>query len=293
MDDRQRKIEIGAGLQESRLNQDLINWLNRYGTAILTVVLIVVALYAASVQFNRWRASKVDDAFEQYVAARGSTGADGVLQGSPDALLQIARDHRGQAAVSDLATNDAAAIYLGCAVRGLRPGTDLGDVKPEDGLSADQITEFLNKSASLFKEVADRTRSDRDRAVLFNQATLGGAAAATSLGEFDRARTLLTELEARATRDNFPAMAAEARRRLDMLPMLEKPITLLSAADLPAEPNPAMPATNPDLIDLGDGVTVERMPDGFNPAAEGITLIPEIVDEKPASDTPQQTPPPQ
>lgn len=291
MDDRQRKIEIGAGLQESRLNTDLINWLNRYGTAILTVVLVIVAIYAASVQFNRWREARIDDAFEAYLAARGTLGPDGVLQGSPDALLQIARDQRGQASVAELATSDAASIYLGCAVRGLRPGTVLTDIKPEDGLSAEQITEFLKQAATLYDEVADRTRGDADRTVLYHQATLGAAAAAVSLGEFDRARTLLTDLESHAKRTDWPAMAAEARRRLDQLPTLRDPIQLVSAASLPAETDTAAP-TAPGVIDLGGGLTVERMPEGFNPAAEGIPLVPEVVDTVEDSQ-PRQAPPPE
>lgn len=290
MDDRQRKIEIGAGLQESRLNQDLINWLNRYGTAILTVVLIVVAIYAASVQFKRWRDAKVDAAFEQYVAARGSSGPDGILQGSPDALLQIARDHRGQGSVSELATNDAAAIYLGSAVRGLRPGADLRNVQPEDALSADQVTEFLKKASTLYGEVADRTRGDSRRTVLYHQATLGAAAAAVSLGEFDRAKELLTNLESHAERTNWPAMAAEARRRLQQLPNLRETVTLVSAASLPTESETVVTPTDPGVIDLGGGVTVERMPEGFNPGAEGVNLVPEIVDKK-EPETPPATPP--
>ncbi len=42
MDERQEQVQVGAGLQESRLNTDLINWLNKWGSHILSVVALIV-----------------------------------------------------------------------------------------------------------------------------------------------------------------------------------------------------------------------------------------------------------
>ncbi|MEM1423311.1 MAG: hypothetical protein AAGH64_04835, partial [Planctomycetota bacterium] len=48
MDDRQQQVKIGAGLEESRINRELIDWLNKWGMRILIVVLLVVAAYQGS-----------------------------------------------------------------------------------------------------------------------------------------------------------------------------------------------------------------------------------------------------
>ncbi|HVZ93431.1 MAG TPA: tetratricopeptide repeat protein, partial [Phycisphaerales bacterium] len=102
MEDRQKQIQVGAGLQESRLNADLIQFLQKYGTPILMVVLVIVLGYVGWSKYNRWQAERRDEAFAAYQAARGGVGADGTLAGSPDNLLKVAEERRGRGAVWEL-----------------------------------------------------------------------------------------------------------------------------------------------------------------------------------------------
>ncbi len=103
-----------------------------------------------------------------------------------------------------------------------------------------------------------------------------------SLGDFDQASSLLSSVVESAEKANFPATAAEARKRLADLPSLKTPVTLARAADLPPEPADAPPS----------GLQVEQMPEGFDPFKEGIPLEVEPTTVKPADgSSPPATPP--
>lgn len=264
-----RQVQVGAGLQESRLNTDLIQWLEKYGTWILMVVLVVVLGYFGLTRYRIYRADQLDRAFEEWSGARGTPGPDGVLGGSPDSLLRVAREHRGQAAIAQLASIDAAEIFLGAARRGLRPGANLQTPTADDLLSEAQVSEFLTKADGLFAGVVSDVGSSADRAPLALRALWGRASTAISLGEMDRARTLLTDLASRATSAGFSDVAAKATARIELLPSLATPVALLRDADLPAVPTTAPPAAIPDE----EALQIERMPDGWSPS-QGDAVIP-------------------
>jgi hypothetical protein len=266
MDDRQSKIQVGAGLQESRLNTDLIQWLERYSSWILGILLVVVASYFGWTKYQDMRARQLDQAFVEYTAARGQLGGDGVLSGSPDNMLKIARDHDGQGAIWSLASLDAASTYLGAARRGLRPGTNLAAPTPEDALTPEQSTEMIKTADRLFAEVLARN-SGKDRlAPLYLRAALGSATCAISLGEMERARAALTDMRDLATREGFTSQAEEATRRLDELSRLAVAPRLYTDAELPALPTIApQQLENPNtLIPMPEGF----VPPGFDPETQ-------------------------
>jgi hypothetical protein len=279
MDDRQQQIQVGAGLQESRLNTDLINFLEKWGTWILTVILVVVGGYVGVAKYREWRAAELDKAFDAYASARGAPGTDGVLNGSPDNLVQVAAAHASHGSVSLLARLDAAEIYLGAARRGLRPGTDLAAIKPEDALSPKESAEMVKKAGALFQEVLASSGLTGERAVLGMRAKWGLASVAISEGNLAKAREILAEIEAAAPKAGLNEHAAEAKRRLGLMDRLSNLPPLLSDADLPAVasaapgagsaseliiPGPGAPG-DPGIV-VNDGtLQVERLPDGFQP----------------------------
>ncbi|MDX2114674.1 MAG: hypothetical protein SFZ24_03510 [Planctomycetota bacterium] len=293
LDDRQQQIQVGAGLQESRLNTDLIAWLEKYGTWILSAVLVVVAGYVGYTRLQQYRADKLDQAFAALTAAAGQQGADGVLNGSPDNLLRVAEEHKGQGSIAELARLNAAEIYLGSARRGLRPGADLAATKPEDVLKPDEVTQMVQSARGLFDQVVQATSGKADVAPLNLRARWGQVAAAMSAGQVDQARTMLSELAAAATKAGFPQQAAEATKRAGRLDAYAANVTLLSDADLPA-----IAASTPEQLEQsisidGADLDLERMPPGFVPPGfEGSTGGPAPAPaEAPPASAPQQTEP--
>lgn len=262
MDERQQQIQVGAGLQESRLNTDLIAWLEKWGTWILAVLCVVVLSYVGWNYYQKQQREGMDKALAAFNTARGTLGIDGIRTGSPDGLLAVAREFPR---VSTLASMEAAEIYLGSARRGVRPGGNVLTPADEDVLSPEQQTEMLTQAGTLFTEAKTQTDNTAAKALLNMRARLGIAAVAISKGEIDQARTILTEMEARATQMGLTEHATEAKRRLDSLPQLAAPTTLLKNADLAA-----VPGTTPEMLEAGslqDAATpqFERMPEGFVP----------------------------
>lgn len=295
MDERHEQIQVGAGLQESRLNVELIGWLEKWGSWILTAVLIVVAAYVGWAKYSEYQVLKRDEAFEQYSAARGTAGPDGVLTGSPDNLLRVAAENAGRQAVPHLATLDAAEIFLACSRRGIRPGADVSNLKPEDELSAEEASRMLARSRDLFEQVRSRTSGDKTLAPFMLRAMWGVAVASLSAGDRDRARSLLKEIEATAERLGHSQQAEMARDRLARLDALAGPVALPRDADLPV-----VPGSTPQQLDVSvkgpDAVQLERMPEGWSPPGfdpdnppQSFVIPPQAAPKQPASEDPPKT----
>lgn len=220
MDDQPRnpdqgRLEVGAGLQESRLNTDLIDWLNKWGVYILSAVLVVALIYVGSVQLNQARQDRLDEAFTGHTAARGDRGPDTVLSGSPDTLLALADDSAGQASIPILARLDAADIYLGSARRGLRPGTDVNNPMPEDALTDEQIESMLTQAGEQYQQVLERTGSGLDRAVIRLHALEGLASVRLSQSNIGDAEALLQQAIELADEVGLTKRAQAIRQRLE------------------------------------------------------------------------------
>lgn len=288
MDDRQRQIQVGAGLQESRLNTDLIQWLEKYGTWVLSAVLVVVVVYVGWTRYSAWKLDKLDVGFEQYQAARVGVGADGVLLGSPDNLLTVARENEGRGSISHLARLDAAEIYLGCVRRGLRPGSNINESKPEDAISADETSQMIETARSLFEEVRSATAGRSQLAPLHLRSMWGLVAVAMSRNETDKAKTLLEEIEQVARRAKLDEQADKAKARIEAVSTISAPTALLSDADL--APIPGSSAEELEQSINAAGPEVEQLPPGVAPPGwtapidppTGAAPAPAPVEEKPA-----------
>ncbi|MCU0688904.1 MAG: hypothetical protein MUE97_04085, partial [Phycisphaerales bacterium] len=137
---RGREIRTGAGLEESRLNQDFIDALRKYGTPVLLIILIVTVSWLG---WQRWQASKnakratafVD--LEAQMPQRDPSMFATPRDVSPDVLLRVAEDHTGEGSAPLLARLAAADQWLASAARGVQPGAELDPLtgalkRPED-----------------------------------------------------------------------------------------------------------------------------------------------------------------
>ena len=239
MDD-QRQIQAGAGLQESRLNEDFINFLKKWGPFATYGVLALVLVWLGFGQYNSWQERQTDQAFADL------TAADGV--GTLEAYKEVWETWDDREAVGTLARIRAAQLLQNSAIVGLEVGADV--IGYEDGqvLTAEERTRTWQASLELATAVKG-TETSRGRTMFAQRARWMIADAQISLGNFDAARAELNEFIQVATREHGEdgPTVLQAQARLSGLDALSEPVELAieSRAILPSAPD------SPGLLPLG------------------------------------------
>jgi len=235
MDERQQQITEGAGLQESRLNQEFLDWLNKWGGRILLALLIVAGAWAGWGWWQRQQLASRDQAFVALQAA--------LTAGSPDNLLAVAEEHAGRGQAPKLARLAAADIYLASVRQGVVPG---GNPENEvDLLDDDQSADFLSEAERIYVGVLEQVEGDPRLRELEMSARNGLAAVAMTNNDFERGRDLLAEARAFAESAGFEQMALWLDARIDNIDdVLDQP-PLYPTEDIAAAwgPAPSDPAT--------------------------------------------------
>src|SRR3954465_10647401 len=85
MEERQRQIREGAGLEESRLNTEFIEMMKKWGPHLMMGLAILAGLYVLYTKYEEYTARKADTAWADLDAAE--------VAASPDVLVQLAADH--------------------------------------------------------------------------------------------------------------------------------------------------------------------------------------------------------
>ncbi|MCA9283387.1 MAG: hypothetical protein KDA30_15265, partial [Phycisphaerales bacterium] len=230
MDDRQKGIEIGAGLQESRLNEDFIQFLQKWGPRALYTLAIVVGLWAGYQYYQRWQADKTDQAFQELSDARGALLGE-IFAGSPDALLAIAEKYPTRAAVAIQARLDAADIYAVSARRGVFPGGDYNN--DDDRLSPEEMKNQNERAKSLYEQVIAEV-GGKDRLNTFALTAYEGLfSAELNLGNWPEARSAATKALEIAEKMKLHGRARMLRDRLESVDGLGKLAQLPTNDELP------------------------------------------------------------
>jgi len=178
MDERQAQIREGAGLEESKLNVEFIDWLRRWSTPMLMVVALAALGFVAYQKWEQAKLAKVDRAFGEL------DGALATGNPSPESLKAIAQTYEGVRGVPIMARLTAADLYLGTVRTGVKPGTPIkqdGTVDEADKLSDDDRAKNLDEAERLYKAVLDQTAGDNGQAIHAMSAAYGLAAVAESL----------------------------------------------------------------------------------------------------------------
>jgi hypothetical protein len=225
MDERQTQVVAGAGLQESRLNTDFIDFLSKWGPRALYVVLAVVLAFLGWQQWTRYQSRQTDQAFADYESQ--------VLARSPDLLLKVAQDHAGQHAVWSLAMRDAANLLMDAGIVGTAPGADPLAPRPEDTLSPDQRTQMFQRAEGIFREVIDKNTGPGGQLIYAQQARWGLTSALLSLGKQADGEKLLETFVAEAENADMPDLAAFGRHRLERIREVGAAPIIVSEASLP------------------------------------------------------------
>ncbi len=186
LDDRQQGIREGAGLEESRLNTEFIDWLKRWGSTLLLVFAVVAAGYALYQRYKMREADKRDQAF---VALEASIRASGIP--SPASLKALADEYPSVPGVRYIALLKAADAHLATARIGVKVGSTPdkdGIYAPADLLAEAERTAELDQAQATYSSVLSMTEKDPGLAIHALGAAYGLAAVAECKGQADQAK---------------------------------------------------------------------------------------------------------
>lgn len=273
MDQRQTKIVEGAGLEESRLNTDFIDWLRKWGSPIMFAVAIIAGAYAAYSWWQRAQAKAFDEAHLQWQAAAAS--------GAPDNLLRVARENSKRGAVPILATLDAADIYLAAGIRAIAPGGSPDT--PTDALSDEDARKQFELARDLYNDALAIIGTQPKNNIHRFNAQFGLAAALASLGQTQDAERIYNEIIAAAPNAGFPGFAAQAEMQVKWLGRAQSlpQLATRDAIKPSARPLDEAPTTP---VELPPELTGPSAPQGEQPAAP---------EPQPAPTNPEPAAPPQ
>jgi hypothetical protein len=208
--DSQHRHELKENtLHEFFVNFNLKEWWGKHGNTVLVVLLLVVG----SVAVIRLVSSTGQ-------AARERDWADLSGATSPEGYAAVAETTR-------LPTVRSLALLRGSDLaleRSVAPTPPIGeDPAVQTPLSPQQQQRTFEEAALRYQRII---QSDAHWLVKLN-AQLGLASVAEARGDLEEARRLYSDIEARSAQ--APAIAAQARGRLALLPRLARPVILVDA----------------------------------------------------------------
>ena len=276
MEDRHTEITEGAGLEESRLNEDFIEWLRQWSTPLLVFFAVLALGFFGMRKLEQAKIDKVNRAFQEMELAAGGPNP------SPDSLKQVAEEFGKVRAVPHLSRLKAADIYLQAVRSGLRVGvvydptnpeqSDLnedGTVKdPEFLLTDEDRASYLSEAESLYRRVAEDTDGEEFGVWHAISAHYGLATVAECRGDFDEARRQYQRVIELDKEAGGKDQSAIAQHRIDTLDGIQNVEPLYSMSELPPLPEPPAPPTTQTPGGEGEAPAVE--PGGeVGPSPEG------------------------
>lgn len=239
MDDRQTQIREGAGLEESRINRDLIDFLNKWSSPVLFLLAGLAAAWWGMQQLEKRKIAKIDRAFSDLDTA--FVGGNP----SPDSLQTLATEYEGVRAVPEMALLTTTDIYLGAFIRGVEPGAQLDRVTGLPVDEADKLDEtqrgaYLNSAGDLAQRVVTMTKDNDAKAMLTVQALVRLAVVSEGKRDFAGAQAHYTRAAEIAESNGFPILAQFATNRAAQVESLEEIDELPSRDQLTALPGEAM-----------------------------------------------------
>lgn len=281
------QIRERAGLEESRLNQDFIDFLAKWSTPVLVVVALIVGGNYFYKQYKDRQTTKLSEGFRELSEA--ATGANP----SPDSLKAVAARYRGVASVGELASLKAGDAYMRAIIRGVKPGADVnadGTVKEVgDELTAEDRAGFLASAEEQYRLVIESSANDPSKTLLRLGGLFGLASVAESRGDADKAKAAYEQVKSIASAGSeFKHFIEVAESRIASLPKVIAVAKLPTKASLPApfkeDPKPADNITIPTVDAPGTSAVIgPAAPQPAEPAGPQPPATPETAPaEKPA-----------
>ena len=229
MEDRiQGGLKEGAGLEESRLNREFIDFLQVWGPRVLMVIAAIALGYFLYGKYRLSQEAALARAFSELDAA--------VVARNPTSLIRVAEEQSGKAAVPLLARLAAADLYLESSRTGVPAGIQLDQAGalPEGTsfLTEEEKKSQLGKAAAEYETVLAAAGTSDGMAIHAISALFGLASVAESRGEMDKAKERYTKLIEMANQVGFTREAEAAQKRIDTLPSLDTMPRIYAQSDL-------------------------------------------------------------
>ena len=258
MDDRQTEIRAGAGLEDSRINKEVIDFLNKWSSPVILVFAIAALVWAGLRWMEQKKVEKIDRAFGDLQAA--TMGGNP----SPASLNVLAETYAGVRSVPVIAKLTTTDLYLTAYLRGVQPGSEISRLTGEpvnegDVLDENQRQLYLDQAGDLAKEVIALTEGDDGKALLTIHGLIRAGAVAECKRDFDAAASNYNRVITLADQIQMPALGAFGQMRLDALGTFDQEIVLPNSSDLVALPGeevfeiPAIPETTPESAPVTEG----------------------------------------
>ncbi|MEQ8770423.1 MAG: hypothetical protein RIB60_07935 [Phycisphaerales bacterium] len=282
MDDRQAQIKEGAGLEENRINQDLVDFLEKWSAPFLFVLALIMAGYWGWGKLEQMREAHVAEAFAAYTSA---TSGDNP---SPDSLKRVADEYADVPGAAAQARLRAARVYLEAVWFGTEPGTELGPggqlLNEEDALTDDEIDAYLTAADDQYRLVLELVEGDAGMWVLELDALWGRAAVAASRGDVETARSYYQQIEALETAQARGLQARAAARLAENVDQFVETPYLYGNDELP----PIILQGSEDASDaiLDNLPTNDEVPTPLDDAAPAEDSASPVEGDTPADDTP-------
>lgn len=282
--DKRLKNVQQADLTESRVNDDFVFMLRKWGPNVLIGVLLIVA----SLMGWHW--------YNQRVERERDTAWMDLKQATvPAALLEVASQHPDKGALANFAELTAADTYLLSINRGIRFDRDA--TAPDKDITPEIRAEWLKEADRLYAKVADATKGATTLGgqMMHVAAIFGRAAVAEDRRDLPAAEAFLKEIEAIVKSTDSAALGQVAAERRARLQDVSAEIVFVSNAPMNAAPGGPLP------IGAGSPAPVSSLPTldlslsqgaGSQPASDAQPASPQPIDlGTPASNPPASTPP--
>ncbi len=215
MDDRQSGIKEGAGLEDSRVNQEFVDFLNKWSTPVIMTLAIAALVWAGLQKLDRMKIARIDQAFSELAATTQGGNP------SPASLKTLADEYEGVGSVAEIALLTASDLYLNAFVTGVTPGSspdrETGLFAETDLLDDSQRQAYLEQAEQVAQRVLDLSDSADGKELIAMRAMSRLASVAEGKRDFDGAKAMYTKLESKATSTDFPSIAQFATNRIDQI----------------------------------------------------------------------------
>lgn len=238
IDQRHTQIREKAGLEESRLNQEFIGFLQKWSTPIMAVIAVAALGYIGLGKLRDQRVAKVNAAFRELQ----SVSLSGTLNASPESLIGVAVMYDDVPGVAILARLGAADALLQSVRTGLRPGAvltaDNTPESPDDVLTDADRQSALARAAELYQQVLDRSASVEGQELHAIGALYGLATVDAMNGDTAAAKGHLERVKSLAEKSGFDLHVKISDARLAALDAPTPAPILVSRSELPQPPAP-------------------------------------------------------
>lgn len=285
MDDRQTKIREGAGLEDSRINQEFLDFLNKWSSPVLIVLAVAALVWAGMQQLEKRRNARVDQAFAELEAATSGNNP------SPTSLTTIAEEYSGVRGVPELAKLGAVDIYLRAFTIGIEPGAQIDPAtrtvaNPDDILDEERRQRYLSLAESTASEVLSVSENKAGKTLFAMQALVRLAAVMEGKEDFDGARSYYERLKSMSEAEQYESIAAFADARIAKLDQLQSFEPLPTREQVPPLPGEA-PAISQEQIDaMIEQARQQAESEAADPQSEAGGEAAESPADEPASDGP-------